>query len=56
LKVQECVRIEQEITRITTTREDYLNTSYSRREFRREDYPSKSKYEGSQEDEKERKV
>jgi len=41
---------------LTSPREDYLNTSCSRREFKREDYPSKSRYEGSQEDEKERKI
>jgi len=46
--VQQCVRIEHRITKRTTSREDYLNTSYSKREFKREDYPSKSRYEGSQ--------
>jgi len=46
--VQQCVRINQGITRMTTTREDYLNTSYSRRVFKREGYPTKSRYEGSQ--------
>jgi len=54
--VQECVMIEEGITRITTTREDYLNTSYSRREFKREDHPSKSRYERSHEEERERKI
>jgi len=53
--VQQCVRIEQRITKRTTSREDYLNTSYSRRNFKREDYPSKSIYEGSQEDERGKK-
>jgi len=54
--VQQCVRIEQGIIRMTTTREDYFNTSYSRREFKREDHPSKSRYEGSPKDERERKI
>jgi len=54
--VQQCVRIEQGITRITTTREDYLNTSYSRREFKREDHPSKPRYERLHEEERERKI
>jgi len=34
--VQQCVRIEQRITRKTTFREDDLNTSYSCREFKME--------------------
>jgi len=54
--VQQCVRIEQGIARITTTREDYLNTSYTRRDFKREDHPSKSRYERSHEEERERKI
>jgi len=54
--VQQCVRIEQGITRITITREDYLNTSYSIREFKRVDHPFKSKYERSREEERERKI
>jgi len=32
--VQQCVRIEQRITRRTTSREDYVNTSYFKREFK----------------------
>ena len=52
---QQCVTIEQGITIITTTREDYLNTSYSIREFKR-DHPSQSKYERSHEEERERKI
>jgi len=54
--VQQCVRIEQGIARIATTREDYLNTSYTRRDFKREDHPSKSRYERSHEEERERKI
>jgi len=41
-----CVRIEQ-LKRRSVFKEDYPNTSYSRREFNREGYPSKSRYERS---------
>jgi len=34
LENQQCVRIEQQITRRTTSMEDYLNTSYSRESLR----------------------
>jgi len=51
-----CVRIEQQLTRRSTYRGDYPNTSYSRKEFKREGYPSKSKYEGSRKEERERKI
>jgi len=37
-------------------KEDYPNTSHSRREFKREGYPSKSRYERSREEERERKI
>jgi len=41
--VQLCVRIEPQIGRRSTTRKDYPNTFYSRRELKREGYSSKSK-------------
>ena len=47
--VQLCFRVEEQITRRSTSRKDYHNTSYSKKESKKKVYPSKSKDEGSQE-------
>jgi len=54
--VQLCVRVEQQLKRRTTIGEDYSNKSYSRKEFKREGYSSKSKYERSYEEDRERRI
>jgi len=51
-----CIRIGQQLKRRYAFNEDYPNTYYSRRVFKREVYPSKSRYERSREEERERKI
>ena len=50
------VRIEQQLKRRSAFKEDYPNTFCSSREFKREGYPSKSRYERSREEEGEGKI
>ena len=50
------VRIEQQLKIRYAFKEDYPNTFYSRREFKREGYPSKSRYERSRVEFRERKI